>query len=135
MKLILPINPFLDFFQFYLYSLHLLFLFSYNGTKLARHELYRFIINFFTCFFCDKTHLEHAVTEMVTGIDLVKWQIRIAAGQELLFTQNDIVISGNAIECRINAEDPSKNFFNPCDTTFTMTFCTSKEYRFIIILI
>ncbi len=57
-----------------------------------------------------RLQVEHAVTEMVTGIDLVKWQIRIAAGQELLFTQNDIVISGNAIECRINAEDPSKNF-------------------------
>ena len=50
--------------------------------------------------------VEHPVTEMVTGIDLVREQIRIAAGAPLAFTQEDISFDGHAIECRINAEDP-----------------------------
>jgi acetyl-CoA carboxylase biotin carboxylase subunit len=53
-----------------------------------------------------RLQVEHPVTEMVTGIDIVKQQIRIAAGQRLPFKQNDIVFSGHALECRINAEDP-----------------------------
>ena len=50
------------------------------------------------------------VTEWVTGIDLVKEQIRIASGEKLLFSQEDITLTGHAIECRINAEDPAKKF-------------------------
>lgn len=57
-----------------------------------------------------RIQVEHPVTELITGIDLIKEQIRIAAGESLGYTQSDIRIDGWAIECRINAEDPDKNF-------------------------
>ena len=57
-----------------------------------------------------RVQVEHCVTEMVTGIDIVKEGIRIAAGEELSITQDDVVLRGHAIECRINAEDAAKNF-------------------------
>ena len=57
-----------------------------------------------------RIQVEHPVTEMVTGIDLIKEQIRVASGEKLLVEQNDIQFNGWAIECRINAENPNKNF-------------------------
>ncbi len=57
-----------------------------------------------------RIQVEHPVTELVTGVDLIREQIKIAAGEKLSFTQADIEIKGHAIECRVNAEDPSKNF-------------------------
>lgn len=57
-----------------------------------------------------RIQVEHPVTEMITGIDLVKEQIRIAAGYPLAFTQQDVKIRGWALECRINAENPAKKF-------------------------
>lgn len=57
-----------------------------------------------------RIQVEHGVTELVTGIDLVKEQIRIAAGEALSFSQEEIKITGHAIECRINAECPERNF-------------------------
>ncbi|MFT6194396.1 MAG: acetyl-CoA carboxylase biotin carboxylase subunit [Cognaticolwellia sp.] len=53
-----------------------------------------------------RIQVEHPVTEMITGVDLIKEQLRVAAGQPLSYTQDDIKISGHSIECRINAEDP-----------------------------
>ena len=53
-----------------------------------------------------RIQVEHPVTEMITGIDLIKEQIRVAAGEPLGYTQNDITFTGHAIECRVNAEDP-----------------------------
>jgi len=60
-----------------------------------------------------RIQVEHPVTELVTGIDLVKAQIRIAAGEPLWFKQKDIKLTGSVIECRVNAEDPANNF-RPC---------------------
>jgi len=57
-----------------------------------------------------RVQVEHCVTEMVTGIDIVKEGIRVAAGAELSISQDEVVLRGHAIECRINAEDASKNF-------------------------
>ncbi len=68
-----------------------------------------------------RIQVEHAVTEMVTGVDLIKEQIRIAAGQSLSYRQKDIQLLGHAIECRINAEDPVR--LTPCPGTITK-FCT-----------
>ena len=55
-----------------------------------------------------RIQVEHPVTEFVTGIDIVKMQLRIAAGELLPFSQEDIHMQGHAIECRINAENPSQ---------------------------
>lgn len=60
-----------------------------------------------------RVQVEHPVTEMTTGIDIVKEQIRVAAEEPLGFTQEDVMVRGHAIECRINAEDPEINFM-PC---------------------
>src|SRR5918992_365328 len=57
-----------------------------------------------------RVQVEHCVTEMVTGIDIVREQVKIAAGEPLAYAQEDVVLRGHAIECRINAEDAAKNF-------------------------
>lgn len=57
-----------------------------------------------------RVQVEHPVTELVTGIDIIKEQIRIAAGERLSYNQDDVIINGHSIECRINAENPDLNF-------------------------
>ncbi len=73
-----------------------------------------FILDQKNCFYFiemnTRIQVEHGVTEMVTGIDLIREQIKIADGEKFSFTQEDIKIQGHSIECRINAENPNKNF-------------------------
>jgi acetyl-CoA carboxylase, biotin carboxylase subunit len=66
--------------------------------------------NFFFIEVNARIQVEHPVTEMVTGIDLIRSQISVAAGEPLPFRQKDVVLRGVAIECRINAEDPQRKF-------------------------
>lgn len=70
-------------------------------------------MNFYFMEMNTRIQVEHPVTEMITGIDLLKQQILVAMGEPLSLTQDDIQFRGHAIECRINAEDPDKNFM-PC---------------------
>ena len=74
--------------------------------------------NFYFMEMNTRIQVEHPVTEMVTGLDLIKEQIKIAAGERLSMTQDDIHLTGHAIECRINAENPAKNFM-PCTGKIT----------------
>ena len=66
--------------------------------------------NFYFMEMNTRIQVEHPITEMITGIDLIKEQIKIASGYKLSFTQDDIKINGHSIECRINAEDAKRNF-------------------------
>lgn len=74
------------------------FIYDYNNKKFYFMEMNT------------RIQVEHPVTEMVTGVDLIKWMIRIANGEELTLKQEDVKFEGWAIECRINAENPDKNF-------------------------
>lgn len=96
-----------------------------NAAKAAGYEnagTIEFLLeksdNFYFMEMNTRIQVEHPVTEWVTGIDLIKEQIRIADGRRLSYAQEDIKITGHAIECRINAENPAKKFM-PCPGTIT----------------
>ncbi len=100
-----------------------------QGAKAVKYEnagTFEFLLdkygNFYFMEVNTRIQVEHPVTELVTGMDLVKEQLRIASGEELAYKQSDIKINGHAIECRINAEDPQENFFpSPGKITTYMT--------------
>jgi len=74
-----------------------------GGGQAAGHEFYFMEVN-------TRIQVEHTVSEEVTGVDIVRWQIRVAAGEELTFGQDEVDIDGHAVEYRINAENPAENF-------------------------
>ena len=76
---------------------------------------------FYFCEMNTRVQVEHGVTEMVTGVDIVRQQIRIAAGLPLGMEQADVKLGGHAIECRVNAEDPAANF-RPCPGTANFVY-------------
>ncbi len=76
-----------------------------------------------------RLQVEHPVTELVTGLDLVEWQLRIAAGENLDFSQDDVVLTGHAIEARIYAEDPQHGFHPTGGTVLSLTHPAGQGVR------
>jgi acetyl/propionyl-CoA carboxylase alpha subunit len=85
--------------------------------------------NFFFMEMNTRIQVEHPVTEMVSGIDLIEWQIKIAEGQELALRQQDVKLSGWAIECRINAEDVQAGFYPNLGIIEKVSFPKGKNIR------
>ena len=85
--------------------------------------------NFYFMEMNTRIQVEHPVTEWVTGIDLIKEQIRIASGNQLSYEQKDVVLTGHAIECRINAENPAKGFRPSPGTILDMYMPGGKGVR------
>ncbi|WP_051274566.1 biotin carboxylase N-terminal domain-containing protein [Cellulomonas sp. URHD0024] len=76
-----------------------------------------------------RLQVEHAVTELVTGLDLVEWQLRIAAGERLTIAQEDVVLTGHAVEARVYAEDPARDFLPSAGTVLLLDEPTGEGIR------
>ncbi|MBC7441674.1 MAG: acetyl/propionyl-CoA carboxylase subunit alpha [Ramlibacter sp.] len=76
-----------------------------------------------------RLQVEHPVTEMVTGIDLVEWQVRVAAGERLAHAQSDVVLTGHAIEARVYAENPERGFLPATGTVLALREATGEGIR------
>ena len=76
-----------------------------------------------------RIQVEHPVTELVTGVDLVEWQFRVASGEALAFSQEDIAITGHSIECRITSEDPFGGFLPSTGTITHLSVPTGPGVR------
>ncbi len=85
--------------------------------------------NFYFLEMNTRLQVEHAITEMTTGIDIVKWQIRIASGEKLTLEQDKLMQRGHAIECRIYAEDPQRGFMPSTGTLKTVELPTGVNIR------
>jgi acetyl/propionyl-CoA carboxylase alpha subunit len=86
-------------------------------------------LNFYFMEMNTRLQVEHPITEMTTGIDLAKWQLRIASGMDLTLNQNDLIQRGHAIECRIYAEDPSNGFLPSIGTLKKVESPTGPNIR------
>lgn len=86
-------------------------------------------LNFYFMEMNTRLQVEHPITEMTTGVDLVKWQIRIASGMDLNLKQNDLIQRGHAIECRIYAEDPANGFLPSVGTLEKVEVPTGPNIR------
>jgi acetyl/propionyl-CoA carboxylase alpha subunit len=86
-------------------------------------------LNFYFLEMNTRLQVEHPVTEMITGLDLVKEQIKVARGEKLSFTQNDLKINGHSIEVRVCAEDPTNNFLPDIGTLKTYRTPTGPGVR------
>lgn len=96
-----------------------------KAVKYSNAGTLEFLVSDDQVFFMEmntRIQVEHPVTEMVYNIDLVKEQIRVAAGEPLGYTQSDLKLSGHAIECRVNAEDPRNNFAPAAGTLTNVVF-------------
>src|SRR5680860_881637 len=76
-----------------------------------------------------RLQVEHPVTEMVTGLDLVDWQVRIAGGEALTVTQSDVHLTGHAVEARVYAENPERGFLPTTGTVLRLREATGDGVR------
>ena len=106
-------------------ALHAMAVRAAQAVRYSNAGTLEFLVSGHNVYFMEmntRIQVEHPVTEMVYGIDLVKEQIRVSAGEPLGYSQKDLVLRGHAIECRINAEDPRNNFAPAAGTLASVLF-------------
>ncbi|XP_004924681.1 methylcrotonoyl-CoA carboxylase subunit alpha, mitochondrial [Bombyx mori] len=101
---------------------------GYVGAGTVEFILHRVTHEFHFMEMNTRLQVEHPITEMITGTDLVEWQLRVAAGEPLPVTQEDIVRNGHAVECRIYAEEPAAGFLPRAGTLHRLTQPIAEEF-------